>query len=210
MRRLRLPRGTLLVLASHPDDESLGCGGVVAAHCRAGRRAVVAFATDGGAGSPARLRGPRLAELRRAEARAACRVLGAECEFWGLPDGRLARAVGLRARVAEALARLRPAAVLAPGADDPHPDHRALARALARAEGRRRAEWIYEAASAVRPDAAADIGPDLRRKLAALARHRTQERAHGFVEFARRRAQARAILLPGADFAEVFARGGAR
>jgi LmbE family N-acetylglucosaminyl deacetylase len=198
------------VLAPHPDDESLGCGGVIVRHASAGRRAVVAFATDGGAGAPARLRGPRLAARRRAEARAACRVLGAECEFWGLADGALPRARSLGARVSEALSRLGPRAVLRPAEDDPHPDHRALARAAARALrglARRPAVWVYEVTGSVRPDAAADVGAAFAKKLRALARHRTQERAHRWTEFARRRAEARANLLTGADYAEAFKSG---
>lgn len=211
MKRLRLPRGTLLVLAPHPDDESLGCGGVIARHSRSGGRVVVAFATDGEAGAPERLRGPRLAALRRAEARAACRILGAQWEFWSLADGRLGRTASLIGRVSEALVRLNPAAVLRPAQDDPHSDHRALARAAARALGaltrRRPAEWVYEVTGSLPPDTVADVGPVFSRKLAALARHRTQERAHRWTEFARLRARARALLLPGAGYAEVFSRG---
>ncbi|TBR20500.1 PIG-L family deacetylase [bacterium] len=199
--RLRLPRGTLLVLAAHPDDECLGAGGVLALHARAGGRAAVAFATDGAAGGPRR--GPRLAAVRRVEARLACRDLGAAAEFWGLEDGGLARERRLADFVAEALRRHRPALLLRPAADDPHPDHRALARAAGRAPA-----LTYEVTGPVRPDVLADVSAVLALKLGALRRHRTQESRHGWSGFAARRAAALALLLPGARAAEGFRRGG--
>lgn len=205
--RFRLPRGPLLVLAAHPDDESLGAGAVLAAHARAGRPAVVAFATDGGAGRPERLRGPRLAAVRRKEARRAAAALGASCEFWGLPDGGLASDPALAARVAEALARLRPSLLLVPAVDDPHPDHRALARA---SSGFRVETWVYEVTGPTRPDALFDASAWMAAKLDALRRHRTQEAAHCWTSFARRRARALALLLPGARYAEGFRRPASR
>jgi LmbE family N-acetylglucosaminyl deacetylase len=198
--RLALPRGTLLVLAAHPDDEALGAGAVLAAHARAGGRAVAAFATDGSRGRPARLRGPRLAALRRREARRAAAVLGAECEFWGLADGSLDRDKTLPSRVGEAVSRLRPALVLAPAQDDPHPDHRALARAV------RAPHLCYEATGPAVPDLLFDAGRALPAKLAALRAHATQERAHRWSIIALRRAAALALLAPGLRYAEGFRR----
>lgn len=202
MRRWTPGRGTLLVFAPHPDDESLGAGGVLALS----PKAVVAFATDGEAGSPASLRGPRLALRRRREARAACRVLGAEAEFWGLPDGGLKGVKGLALRAAASLEKWRPRTVLLPHARDPHPDHRALARAVRAAlpVRRRPRVFAYEVVGSLRPDAVADISAVVGKKIRALSLHATQERAHRWTAFSERRARARALWLKGAEFAEVF------
>ena len=43
----RLRGERLLVLAPHPDDEVIGCGGVAAQHLREGRSVRVVIATDG-------------------------------------------------------------------------------------------------------------------------------------------------------------------
>ena len=69
--------GPCLILAPHADDESLGCGGLIAACCAAGRPPLVAFLTDG-TGShpnsraypPERLRDVRM--RRRLGRRSAC------------------------------------------------------------------------------------------------------------------------------------------
>src|ERR1700712_4437889 len=66
--------GTCLILAPHPDDESLGCGGLIAACVAAGPPPIVVILTDG-AGShhspsypPERLRAVREQEARQAVA----------------------------------------------------------------------------------------------------------------------------------------------
>ncbi|RKJ98019.1 PIG-L family deacetylase, partial [Pseudoroseomonas wenyumeiae] len=73
-----LAPGGLVVLAPHPDDESLGCGGLLAAAAQAGRAVAVVFVSDGGASHPRSRRYPRLAlrRLREAEALAALAALG--------------------------------------------------------------------------------------------------------------------------------------
>lgn len=45
-----LSRKDALVIAPHPDDESLGCGGSIAKHIKAKSRVKVIFLTDGDKG----------------------------------------------------------------------------------------------------------------------------------------------------------------
>lgn len=138
----RLPRigldvlapGTALILAPHPDDESLGCGGLIASACARGRPPVVVVVTDGTGshpGSPSH--GPaRLRALREAETREAARRLGlpsARVHFLGLPDTRAPRAGGAfdRAvrRVAALARRYGATTLFATWRHDPHCDHEA-------------------------------------------------------------------------------------
>ncbi|KRE60820.1 bifunctional PIG-L family deacetylase/class I SAM-dependent methyltransferase [Nostocoides sp. Soil756] len=129
---LRERYDTLLVLAAHPDDETLAAGGFVAAAHRLGLPVRVLVATAGEASHPgARAWAPsQLALVRAAEVEAAVAALaaGAAVEHLGLPDGALASAEDTLAdRVA---ACCGPGTlVVAPWTADGHPDHDALGRA---------------------------------------------------------------------------------
>src|SRR5271165_3026576 len=88
----RLGAGGLVVVAPHPDDESLACGGLIAEACAEGRPARVVVVSDGAGSHPASKAYPkmRLRDLREAEARRAIAELGLDpdrdIEFLSLPD----------------------------------------------------------------------------------------------------------------------------
>lgn len=131
-----LAQGALVVLAPHPDDESLGCGGLIAA-CRAAGRAVhVVMLTDGAASHP-NVTGwpaPRVAALRADEVKAAVAALGvgSDClHFLDAQDG-AAPASGaafdvLAERLAAILRASAAGTLITTWQHDPHPDHRAAA-----------------------------------------------------------------------------------
>jgi LmbE family N-acetylglucosaminyl deacetylase len=86
---------SVLVVAPHPDDETLGCGGILAQIIRAGGNVYVLFVTNGSASHPGHpvLSPEKLAALRRDEARAATSALGIESRnvsFLDASDGTLA------------------------------------------------------------------------------------------------------------------------
>ena len=125
----------VVVVAAHPDDETLGAGGVLRALHAAGAALTLVIATDGEAaypGSSAADRGD-LGRVRRVELAAALQAqgLGGVAVHWlGLPDSGLAdRGQALREALVPLLADAD--AYLAPWRDDPHPDHRAVGRAAA-------------------------------------------------------------------------------
>ena len=125
-----LPR-RVLVVAPHPDDEILGCGGMLAHHAERGDEIRVVVLTDGVAGDPAGHSDADLAEQRRAESRAAGAVLGvADYRFAGAADGSLAADAGLVACLVEELDDYGPTLIYGPSPQEMHPDHRAAARAL--------------------------------------------------------------------------------
>jgi len=135
----------LLMFAPHPDDESLACGILLQNAVQAGASISVVYVTDGENNPwPQRCLSRRWrlnpadrhkwAKLRRQEALAALRVLGAasaDVRFLGWPDQGLAGL--LLSDRASSLARLRhlivewsPTDVVAPDVADRHRDHRAL------------------------------------------------------------------------------------
>ena len=127
----------MLILSPHQDDETLGCGGLIAMACALGLAPRVAYLTDGAAshrGSPS-WPAHRLAAARRREARRALRVLGVrsrDIRFLGWPDGRPATP-GTPAHEAaaddlKAWVRSRPPrSVLSTWRGEPHCDHEAAA-----------------------------------------------------------------------------------
>ncbi len=191
--------GRTLVLAPHPDDESLGCGGTLALLRRASFVVHVVFITDGTQSHPNSATYPanRLRELREAEAMEALSELGVSekaVTFLRLPDRNVpgTDAPGFAEAVDAMLAVLQgvePTTVLVPFERDPHPDHRAtyqlLQAALARlAEPPRVLEyliWLWELG---RPDdlpranerlaLSVDISHALTEKKRAIAAHRSQ------------------------------------
>jgi len=124
----------VLVIAPHPDDEAIACSGTLLRHVASGDGVVVAIATDG------RLAGAaptpdQVAALRRDEAFAAARLLGVErLEWLGLPEGSWEEPE-LRTLLHDLLERYEPTVVYAPSRVDFHPEHLAVAHALARALG---------------------------------------------------------------------------
>jgi LmbE family N-acetylglucosaminyl deacetylase len=122
-----------MVIAPHPDDETLGCGGTIALATGSGCRVDVVFASDGEDVRDTGLRRAEIAEHRRREAERACRILGAEApRFLGLPDGSFAGSLDrLSAAFQGVLAAVEPEVVLIPWLLDGHDDHQAVNRALA-------------------------------------------------------------------------------
>lgn len=86
-------RARALVFAPHPDDEVLGCGGVLALKARAGTPVKVVVMTDGRASHAKFIDPEQLVSMRRAEAEEAGRRLGLPgCyEFLGFEDQRLSQ-----------------------------------------------------------------------------------------------------------------------
>jgi len=172
----------VLVLAPHPDDESLACGGTLALLSDGGARITVVAATDGEASLSAGVPAGELAHRRRAELRAAASLLGiTDVRFLGHPDTGLHAVRGaLAAQLADLLTTLRPEVVMLPWAGDDPGDHAALNLALA--DGGVPADveiWGAEVWTPLPLNRLVDISAVLDRKRAAIAAHTT---AHGAFE----------------------------
>jgi LmbE family N-acetylglucosaminyl deacetylase len=119
----------LVVLAAHPDDETLGAGGLLAAAYRLGLDVTVVIATLGEGSHPgSSTHTPDdLARVRQAEVRAAVRVLAPSARVWivGLPDGRLTEHRDQLLVVVAGCVAGPTTLVVAPFVADRHPDHEA-------------------------------------------------------------------------------------
>ena len=138
------PAIPLLVVSPHPDDETLGCGGLIAAERRRGAQVLVAAVTDGEHAYPGAEGGEGLAATRRGEQERALERLGVERDSvlrFQLADS----SVGLREAdlVERLIERATPeTCIVAPWEGDFHPDHEACGRAAAEAAGRTGARLI--------------------------------------------------------------------
>ena len=185
------PGSRLVVVAPHPDDEVLGCGGLIRLHVQRGGHVLVVAVTDGEASHVGSSRWDRasLSAARRAESELGlARLVDRPIAVMrlGLPDGD----VRANARSVErSLERvLRPADVVATTwRCDGHPDHEAIGETTAftcQAIGCRLMEapvwmwhWAHPADSRVpwgRLRALRLPGDAVAAKVSALAAHVTQ------------------------------------
>jgi len=140
----------LVVVSAHPDDESLGAGGLIASATAAGIDVHLVCASDGNASHP---RSPTqspdvLAARRAAEYAAAADCLGvAEGSLTRLrlPDGALADHVAMLTKVlVDLVGDGRDTVLASTWTEDNHPDHEAVGRAAATAARRCEAEhWQF-------------------------------------------------------------------
>jgi len=127
--------GKTLIVAPHPDDESLGCGGAIALLRKFKRKVKVLVLSDGTLSHPNSVKFPlkKLRELREMEMLHALEILGVPAEevtFFRYRDRSVPNtnsenwleAVG---KCRAYLRKNQPETILVPWRRDPHPDHRA-------------------------------------------------------------------------------------
>ena len=209
---LNLRGERLLVLAPHPDDEVIGCGGVVFQHLREGRQVRVAVATDGVEAAPSEDRDAYRAK-REDESRRALNA--ATFDFFRFPDRALDEyGDDLAARLRDVLDTYRPDLILAPSAIEIHPDHLALSRCFCELIQRDPSLFadlavarvaFYEVSQPLRPNVLIDITGVAAAKYDAIAAHSSQTEIRDYVSFARGLNAYRAMTLaPEVRFAEGY------
>lgn len=133
--RIQAPFGeSMLVIAPHQDDETIGCGGAMALQQRSGKPVAILLLSDGAIGhDEVGMSRSALAELRNEESRRAAAALGVPApRFLGHPD--LAAEFTLIVdEVAEEIVTRKADVVLSPSVLDIQPDHRLANYILAEA-----------------------------------------------------------------------------
>jgi len=179
----------ILVIAPHPDDEVLGCGGVIARHSSRGDLVQVVVVSRG---APDIFPAEEI-EQTRSELSAAHKLLGVkETHFLDFPAPRLDTVPGhvLADTLTRLVREIRPQTVYAPHWGDLHSDHKAVYWATMVAtlptggpgverllcyETLSETEWGGASAdSAFSPTVFVNIGEFLSIKLEAMACYRTQ------------------------------------
>jgi LmbE family N-acetylglucosaminyl deacetylase len=123
--------GPVLIVAPHPDDETLGCGGLIARRVHEGRRVVIAVVTDGralfrrfGVSEPSEA---EVSTMRKEETLRAVTILGADTadvHFLDFENEQLEgqRAAALRS-IVQLLQDVRPSEVYLPSPFEGHREH---------------------------------------------------------------------------------------
>lgn len=215
------PGERVVVLAPHPDDETLGCGGTVRLLVEAGKAVRVLFLTSGGKGDPSLEASGGEADyslMREREAERALRVLGvSDYEFLRYPDR------GIYEHYQDALERIlgsvhdfAPDTIYVPSMVELNPDHRAAAalsmeiqkRYLPHPAGADRAVPVtlvfYEVTTPLRPNVLVDITPVYRRKKRAVKRYRSQLKVMDYLGHSDALNIIRALTLNGPRYVEAF------
>lgn len=189
--------GTTLILAAHPDDEVLGCGGTIAKLVDQGSIVHVAFLADGVfSRERCKVRHQEELRIRRAAAQKACDILGVKSVSFGdFPDNRMdtVALLDIISVVEELITEHLPDTVFTHHAGDVNIDHRRLHEAVVTAcrpqqghpvktllcfEVPSSTEWQLPAsAPAFMPNWFIDISTTLDRKLAALEAYVDELRA---------------------------------
>ena len=195
----------LLVLAPHPDDEVIGCGGLLAQHLQENRAVRVVIVTDGTKATGATSDAANYRDLREEESRRGIALLGgaADVQFLRYPDRGLDDSVSGSLR--EHLSAFKPDLICVPSPVEIHPDHAALSRAfceLIQSDPTLFADLpltrvvFYEVSQPLRPNTLVDITAVADAKYAAIAAHESQIALKDYVAYSRGLNAYRAMTLP--------------
>ena len=171
-----LPGKKVFVIAPHQDDESIGCGGTLIKHTKAGGRLEIAFCTSGG-------------EKRMYEAKDAAKILGSRISHFLQFDIRsLYRNTSLLAdRFTELFNRVKPDVIFLPFMIDNHQDHIAISRAFAKAYKNKAVEamvYAYSVWTTLIPNVVVDISDQWEQKKQAIDCYKTQTATRDYVTMA--------------------------
>lgn len=190
---------SLLVVAPHPDDEAIGCGGLLSLHSGIGGEATVLYLT---CSEPRRMR----------EAASALSLLGVKgARELNLPEGRVRPTDESRGAVRDLLLKIKPKTIMLPSKGDPHPDHRGahslLSEALYSAGGQDTEILLYEGFTPLsNANAWLDITAVADRKWTALGCYESQQERYHIVEIAQHLNAFRGLttMRPHVRYAEAF------
>jgi LmbE family N-acetylglucosaminyl deacetylase len=189
--RLSAPTGNdrVLVIAPHPDDETLGCGGTIALHSREGGHVCVLIVTDGSSSRAGGLGREEMRQRRHDEAASAMSALApVELIRLGLPEGAWPPEE-LYAHLSALIERLKPTLIYTTSCVDFHPEHLKVARVVAQAlealpEQAEVLVRVYELQVPLTPalaNVAVGISATESAKRCALAEYATQTASFGWV-----------------------------
>ena len=202
----------VLVIAPHPDDESIGCGGTICLHAERRDRVIAVFLTSGERG----IRGvsrETARSIRESEAEKAGEILMLhQLDFLRLPDLALSKNIEIGAQRLGEIIRLQSASLIyLPHPNEAHEDHQAalpiVRTALAQlpAQMKRPELRLYEVWSPMTVYGwAEDISRFIQPKLRAVRCYKSQLQTFSYDRAVCGLNQYRGALAARCRYAEVF------
>lgn len=188
--------GTAVIFAPHADDESLGCGGLIALLRKYQMPVFIVLLSDGTLSHPNSKKYPAddLRDLREQELLDAAQILGVEkenvifCRFKDRSVPSLGSEFFEKAvqNISKMLGVIQPESIFVPWRRDPHPDHKAAYQLVDAAEKNHAKVyeypiWLTELGTEEDSPADDEVAPFrlnietvLDRKIAAISQHRSQ------------------------------------
>jgi LmbE family N-acetylglucosaminyl deacetylase len=192
-----LPGQKVLVVAPHPDDEAIGCGGTIVRHVAAGGTVETVVCT--------------MDNERKKEAVAAATVLGVKnTVFLDYEIESLAHQKTLAERLLQVFTTTKPDIIFVPFWFDNHTDHRAVNDALITIAGEQKIDamiYAYPVWFPLYPNVLVDIGPVWESKKKAIECYPSQLATRDYVAMSRSLGQYWAkVKGRGLDVVETFFR----
>lgn len=210
----------VLVIAPHPDDDAIGCGGSIVQHARRGDTVHIVYVTSGEHGSPV-YTPAELATIREGEAAKGAAILGAQrTTFLRQPDGNVSYSIDLVNQFIQLIRTEKPDALYLPHSNDGHKDHHQafaiVMEAVGRAQGNSFPEWGgkawnietilgYEVWTPMqRFQYVNDVSGEIEVKLNALREHQSQLANVQYDEAVRALNRFRGIMTERGTYCECF------
>lgn len=207
----------IIVLAPHPDDEILGCGGTLGLLIEKDKKVKVLYLTSG---DRADMTNPLClnyyekwhindySRLREDEAVSALKELGVtDYEFCRFPDRELFFNLDdLYKRVLDGVSRYKADTIYCPSPYELNPDHRAAALVSLRLKKSKNITNLvfYEVTTPFIPNVLIDVTPTFDKKKRALGKHASQLKLFDYLGHITALNKLRRLTVPQAEFVEAF------
>lgn len=207
----------VIVLAPHPDDETLGCGGTISLLSDKGKKVKVLYLTSG---DKADMTNPLClnyyekrhindySRLREDEAVSALKELGVkDYEFLRFPDRELFFCLDdLYKRVIHEVSKYEADTIYCPSPYELNPDHRATALVCLRLKKSKDLTNVifYEVTTPFIPDLLIDVTSTFNKKKSALSKYVSQLNLFDYLGHVTALNKLRRLTVPQAEFVEAF------
>ena len=207
------PGENVLIIAPHPDDETLGCGGTIRLLIESKKKVKVLFLTSGDKANPNLLNSSQshitdYSLLREKEAENALKVLGvSDYEFLRFPDRELREnyktVLEKNLRIFE---DYKPDIIYTPSMVELNPDHRTAAKIAMKLQRMHPLLKIafYEITTPVRPNVLIDITSVFNKKKRAIKQYKSQLKLADYLGHITALNTIRSLTLNKAQLVEAF------